>query len=63
MSQNEAQSHLDEVTNVADTLKDRIRSLEVENDRLKTEAIAKTQTTTRTNPTTASPNQVYFILI
>jgi len=55
--QNEAQSHLDEVTNVADTLKDRIRSLEVENDRLKTEAIAKTQTTTRTNPTTASPNQ------
>jgi len=55
--QNEAQSHLEEVSSTADQLRERIRNLESENDRLKVAAIAKTQTTTRTNTAPASPSQ------
>ena len=41
-----------------ENLQERVRTLEAENDRLKMAAIAKTQTTTRTNNTTTSPSQV-----
>ena len=57
--QTEAQSNLEAVTSETEQLREKIRNLEVDNDRLRLEAIAQPP---RTTSTTTSPIQVEPLL-